>query len=1005
MRKCVMLLLGVLLFSNLFAQTRTITGKVTEKNGTPIPNVSVVIKDGAGGTVTDASGNFSLPVPNNAQALTFSFVGYATQEVGIGGRTTINVTLSAAENQGGLQEVVVTGYSTRRRTEFTGAASKVGSKQIAQIPIGSFDQILQGRAPGLYIASGSGQPGAAARVNIRGVGSISGNTDPLYVVDGIPVEPQVFRTLNPNDFETVDVLKDAAGAGQYGSRGANGVIVITTKKGRAGKAQIQYRGQTGFSNPPNNTFNMMTTAQRLEFEEKILGPGGFGTGFPGWQYSPNNPRYQTLTPAQRATEAALLDSIRQINTDWQDIFFQRGIFQTHEVNASGGANNMNYYTSLSYYKQQGVVIRSDLERYTFRSNIGFRTDRLNVQLNAGAGFSKQSGIESEAGVALANPIAAAFLTLPYERLRLADGRTNVAAGKIGPNAYDRLFTTTNMINQFKGTLGITASLDIWGGIGLRTITGIDYRNNNTTRFIDPTSFAGRQIAQGQAGAYTEGNSENFQFITTSGLTFNRTFNSRHVVNAQAMFEFITNRARSNSATGFGLNPRLPNTPAAVTAGSSTNNLIPLFSGGRTRNALYSLFALADYTFDRKYTISASIRNDNPSQVPETQRSNYFYSVGASWNAIEENFMKNQNIFQELRIRASYGTAANVNGFTSDFGYIASYGSGSYSGTPGIVPNSPGNLDYALESQAIANIGLEFANFNRRLRTTLEFYNKESRDLFVNQQITRISGFTSLSTNAAEVRNRGIEIGIAGDVISKQDLTVTLGVNAGYNKNEITSLGSLTEFPSGTGIFRVGLPIGSHYTVGFVRVDPQTGNPIYLDLQGRETTVYSANNNLADFGTWLPTWTGGSSLDARWKGFDLSALFSFATGTKRFNNERFFYEGGNNLFQYNQRVEMLDAWTRPGQVTDYQRVGAGSTRQFSSKDINDASFLRFRNLQVGYTFNFRNPKYIRGFRLFAQGQNLATWTKWEGFDPEESNNIATYEFPNPKTFTFGVDINF
>jgi hypothetical protein len=653
------------------------------------------------------------------------------------------------------------------------------------------------------------------------------------------------------------------------------------------------------------------------------------------------------------------------------------------------------------------VIRSSLDRYTFRGNVDFRTDRLNVNVRTGAGWSNQSGIESEAGIALANPIAAAFLTLPYERLYRPDGNINVGAGRIGPNAYDRLFTTTSEINQFKGTLGVTAQFDIWKGLGFRTTNGIDYRNNNSTRFINPTSFAGTQIAAGQQGSYNEGNAEFTQLITTTGLIYGNTFAERHRLNAQAMFEYIAVRSRNFNATGYGINPKLPNTPAGIAAGTGTNNFIPTLAGGRTRNAIASVFGVADYTLDRKYTLSGSIRTDAPSQVPIENRDNIFWSLGASWNAMEETFMRGQNILQDLRVRASVGTAANAAGFTSDFGYLVTYGSqpGGYGGATGIIPTSPGNPEYELESQFIANLGLELATWQRRLRTTFEVYQKESRSLFVNQPLSRTTGFNQLSVNAAKVRNRGFEAAINADVVTGADYLVTVGINAGYLKNEVVSLGSLNEIPLGTGIIRVGYPIGTHYTVGWVGVDPQTGNALYQDSTGKVTTVYSASNNRAEFGTYLPRWAGGANVDARWKGFDVGVLFSFAEGVNRFNNERFFYEGGNNLFQYNQRVEMLNVWKNPGDVTDYQRIGAGNSRQFSSKDINDASFIRLRNLNLGYTFNFRESRPIRGFRLFVQGQNLATWTKWEGFDPEESNNIATYEFPNPRTYTVGLDINF
>lgn len=1012
MRKLLSLILAcIMLVGQLAAQNRTVTGKITDQNGTPIPNASVTIKGRSAGTTSEADGSFTLTVPSSTRNLVISSVGFTSTEASIGSLGIVNISLSLSNAN--LENIVVTGYTSQRKSEFTGASAKVGADKIDQVPMASIDQILQGRAPGLYIASSSGQPGAAAgRVNIRGVGSISGGTNPLYVIDGIPVETGVFRTLNPNDFQSVDVLKDAAGTSLYGSRGANGVIVITTKKGRAGKTRLQYRAQGGINKPVSSKFDMMNTAQRLQFEEQILGPsnilpvGNTGrTGYPGWDYSPSNPRYNNLSAAQKQSEAALLDSIKTIDTDWPSFFFRDGTFQSHEVNASGGSDNLSFYTSLGYYNQEGTILRSSLDRYTFRANLDFKSDRLTVSVRSNAGWSTSSGIESEGGVNLGNSIAAAYLTLPYERLYNTNGNINVAAGRIGPNAFDLLNTTTNITNQFKGALGVTAILNVWNGISLKTTSGVDYRNNNTSRYIDPNSFVGRQVARGQQGSYNEGNSENVQFITTSGITFDQTFNEKHKVNAQALLEFVKNKNRSFNATGYGLNNKLPNTPAAIAPGNTTNNFIPLIGGGKTQNAIYSLMALANYSYDRRYTVSGSLRRDAPSQVPEAYRNNIFWSAGASWNIISEKFMENVNVLQDLALRASYGSSANANGFTSNFGYISSYGSASYAGTPSIVPASPGNPEYKLESQTVANIGLDLAAWNRRVRVTLDVYKKQSENLFVNQQLSRTTGFNVLSTNAAEVTNKGVELLVNVDVVSNKNLLVTVGGNAAYLKNEITSLGQLTEFVSGTGIFRVGLPIGAHYTVGYLGVDPQTGNPIYEDSTGKSTTQYLASNSRATYGTYLPKYQGGITIDSRYKNLDVSVLFSFASGVKRFNNERFFYEGGNNLFQYNQAVNMLNVWRKAGDATNLQRIGVGSTRQFSSQDVNDASFLRLRNVNVGYTFNFNNDKPIRGFRVYAQATNLLTWTKWTGFDPEEADNIATYEYPNARTYTVGLDVNF
>jgi TonB-linked SusC/RagA family outer membrane protein len=1010
MRKILALMLGVIVFYTALhaQQTRAIAGRVTDENGQPVVGASIIVQGTNIGTTSDANGYFTINVAPTARILLISAVGYGQQEITIGTQSTVNATLSIAS--GSMEEVVVTGYTTRRRSQFTGAASKVTAEKIAQVPLGSFEQILQGRAPGLYISSSSGQPGNSnSRVNIRGVGSISGSNSPLYVMDGIPIEANVFRSMNPNDFESVDVLKDAAGAGLYGAAAANGVIVITTKKGRAGRLNLQYRGQVGFSQPPTlKNLRLMNTEERLQYEENILGgtAGILGTGltgYPGWDYSPRNPRYQNLTPTQRATEAALLDSIRSINTDWASLFFRNGKFDQHELSASGGAGNLTFYSSLSKYKQEGVIIRSLLDRYTYRGNVDFKTNRLTIGLRSSAGFSQYSQIESESAVALANPVAAAYLELPYRKPFRQDGKPNVGTGQTGANAYDRLFTTTDNINQFKGNLGIQAQFEIWNGISLRNTSSVDWRNNNSTRFIDPASWAGGLVATGAQGLYNEGNSENLILFTRTGLGYDKLIADKHNISASAFVEAIRERNRSIAATGYGINPQLPNTPRGITSGNAT--FLPAIGGGRSLSGRFSTLALVEYTYDNKYTFFGNIRNDAPSQVPLKNRDNIFWGVGGSWNIIREDFMEAQNIFQDLRLRASHGEVANVAGFASDFGYISTYSSlaSGYAGVPAIVPSSPGNEEYSLESQVISNLGLDLSVWDRRLRITTEVYKKFSKNLFVSQGLSRTTGFNALSVNAGEVQNTGFEFDVNTDVIRGRELLLTIGVNGGFNKNEVTSLGLLSDIPAGTGIFRVGYPIGTHYTVGWLGVDPQSGLPIYEDIDGNPTTVYNAANNRSAYGTYLPSFVGGATLDLTWKGFFASALFHTAQGIQRFNNESFFYETTNSNVQFNKRVDMLNSWTKPGDITDYQRIN--SQRQFSSKDIEDASFVRFRNLQVGYTFRPPSTKIVNNVRLWGQAQNIYTWTKWQGFDPEESNNIANYEFPNPRTYTLGLDINF
>ena len=1015
MRKSILTLMVVFAFVlNATAQSREITGRVNDEKGMPVPGVSVLPSSGRNGTQTDKEGNYKIVLSPNARTLTFSSVGFETQVIAVRSSNTVYATLKVAD--GKLSEVVITGYTVRKRAESAAADSKVSAKEIEQVPIASFENILQGRAPGLYVASASGQPGSAARVNIRGVGTIGGNSDPLYILDGMPIEAEVFRTLNPNDFETIDVLKDAAGAGQYGSRAGNGVIVITSKKGRAGKTQFQYRGQVGFAEAPTEqNLQLMNTSQRLQYEGNFLGPAGVigagtATGFPGWDYSPNNPAYQASTPAQQAIFAGKLDSVSKINTDWAKIFFQRGTFKQNELNASGGSQNMTFYTSLSAYQQQGVVIRSNLDRYTFRGNMDIRGDRVTVSIRSSAGYSSLKGIESEAGVALANPIAAAYLELPYRALYKSPNVIDTGSGKTGANAYDRSNTTTAVTNQFKGNLAITVQYRIWKGLSFKMTNGVDYRNNNTSRYIDPNSFAGHSPAGGQ-GSYNEGNSENLQLVNTTGLVYTNTFGAKHQVNLQVMSESIRNKFRSFNATGFGLNRALSNTPAAITPGSTTNNEIPLIGGSKTINGISSIFVLGDYTYNKRYTLSGTYRRDASSVVPIANRVIQTGTGGIAWNMTEEKFMKRQHIFQEARLRASYGELANLNAFNitgiGDFSYIALYGSGSYSGVSGIIPTSPGNPDLKIESQVITNIGADFSLWHSRLRVTADIYKKVSKNLLVTQGVSRTSGFNSLATNAGKVENRGLDFKIDADVVSSKSFLVTVGVNGGFNRNRITSLGQFNEIiPTNTiQTYRVGLPLGTHYIVQYLGVNPQSGLPVYADVNGNPTTDYLGANKRATFGTYLPSFTGGASVDITWNNFDLGILLSTAQGVKRVDNESLFFESTNANTSFNKIVQMLTSWQTPGQMTSYQKINSTYAASGTSEDIRDASFVRLRNVRAGYTFNTKAGKPIRSFRVWGQGENLFTWTKWTGFDPEESNNIATYEFPNPKSYSIGLDINF
>jgi len=1007
------LILMLFIAVSAIAQDRIVTGTVTSsEDRLPIPGVSVKINGARIGTQTDANGKYSLNVPGTVSMIEFSYLGYQMQSRTIPSSGVMNVAMVIDANA--LNEVVVTGYTSVSRAKSVSASANVSAKAIANVPNASFDQILQGRAPGLNVLAGSGQPGAAARVIIRGQSSITGNNNPLYIMDGVPIEATVFQSLNSNDFESVTVLKDASATSLYGSRGSAGVIVITSRKGAAGKTIISYSGQGGVSTRTRSKFDMLNSPQLLMLQEAAkLGAG--------WTLSPLNTANVTVTNTA-AIKARRLDSLKNTQTDWDDIFFKNGTFQSHQVSASGGNENTRFYTSLSYYNQNGITDRSSLKRYNYRLNLDHTSGKLTLGVQSAVGFSRNNYIESEASVSLANPFAAAYLALPFEKPYDANGKiiTSGTAGqynfpiydsRLGSNALDRYQSTSNLQNQFKGTVAFNAAYEIAKGLKLKSNLGIDFRETNTERSIYPGTYPGGLTnIPGQQGSFGLGNVRNFQLISTSGLTYSNVFNGKHEVEGSALYETVDNRLNTYSFTGYGINPKLLNTGAGITAGTTTNALIPVVAGAKTRSAFASGIFIGRYTYDGKYTAQASLRRDGSSKLPEESRFHNFYSLGLNWNAKKEKFLENVSFLDALRVRASYGTAANGNGSAnanSDFSYIPTYTSISYAGTAGVAPLSAGNALLDWEYSKTTNIGFDAEILKSRITVQVDVYNKETEQVLIDQQLSRTSGFASLTVNAGKVRNRGIETALDFKIVRSKDWDFSLNTNFAYNKNKVTDLGQVEKFEQGTSIIRVGLPLGSHYAVKNAGVDPATGTQLYFNTDGTKTAVYNAaTQSVAEFGTFNAPFTGGFGSSLRYKGFDFSTFFTFANNYSRYNNESFFLTNVGNIGAYNQTTSLLNYWKAPDQITDVPRFG--TLRQFNSQDIYDASFIRLRNVIVGYTLPqnlVKAVKYISGVRIYVQGQNLHTWTKWPGFDPEDSNNIAQFEYPATRQFTFGLDVKF
>lgn len=997
------------------AKAIDVSGKVVDENGLAMPGATVKVKGGSLMVATDLNGNFTLKaVPENS-ILIISYLGYGDKE--LAAKSSLGtISLSPVANM--LQNVVITGYTNYTKNQSASASSLVTAEKINQVPGLTVDQILQGRVPGMSVISTSGQPGQSASVVIRGIGSVNGSSTPLFVLDGVPIEAGYFQTINPEDIETATVLKDASAKALYGSRGSNGVIVLTSKKGRAGKVGVNYTSQYGFSNLSRPNFEMMNTEQRLRFEEEVGLLSNRNLG-PGWTYSPKNPTYAAGTAASRARADFILDSLRKINTDWRDIFFQKGQFQEQQVSLNGGSEKFKFYNSLNYYKQEGVAKRTGLDRYALRSNLDFNDNKFSGSVNVSLGYSQSSFTEGEGGTGAGTAMASVYYALPYEYPYAPDG-TLIHPGnrssyfildqREGSQGLERLLNSSDKTDQLKSIIGTSFAYQILPELKLSTRAGIDYRMSTDQVFINPDSYYGsRSVSNtlGGRGRLTDGSRRNFNVISTSGLTFAKKNASKHDLEVSAFYEYVYNNYNSFGFSAYGIDGRLPETPAGVTNGSST--FLPSVTGGKSKSALASFMGVGRYTFDEKYSLTASYRYDGSTKVAPQNKWHGFYSIGASWNAKAESFLQSSNLISDLQFRASYGTTASP--FGGDFIYLPTYAvTTTYGGISGIRPVAAGNANFDWEYVNEFNVGFDLALFkSKRLRASVDYYNKITSNMFIDQPPSQTSGFASLNLSSGKMRNRGVEFDVNGDVLKSGDFTWSLGVNAGYNINRILHVTDVVDsYPDGdTRILKVGFPYGTYFAPDWAGVDPATGDARYYNLDGSITTTYNVNTqSTTNSGSLYPKLTGGFNTALSYKGFSATALFSFVSDVMRWNNEDFYNEN-QRYATSNQTVRMLEnRWKKPGDDAILQRFDV--PRNFTSKDIQDASFLRLRNVTLSYNLPknvLEKTRLLKGVKIFVQGQNLFTWTKWRGLDPENNAVYGRFQYPNTRTYTAGLNVNF
>lgn len=1051
MKKLLLFMSLVLMMAQSWAQTRTVTGKITDAQGKPVASASVTVKGGTKGTLTKDDGSFSLEAPINAKIVVISSVGFATQEIPLGNKYSLTVTLQ--QDDASLGEVVITGYSREKKSQFTGSAVVLSGKVVEEVPVGSFDQALQGRAPGMLVNSGSGQPGSSANVTIRGISSISGaGAQPLYVLDGVPIPAGDFQTLNPNDFESLTVLKDAGAAALYGARGGTGVIVITTKKGKAGTTRMTARSQLGITKAPNfDRLNIMNTDEILQYEER-LGAAQANPATvtdPGWTWSKNNPTYATASPTEQANRDHLLDSVRKIHTDIPGLFYRNGLSQSHELNMSGGSDKTKFYLSTSMFDQKGIDRGSELKRYIVRLNLEHTVNKFTVQWNTSVGYSKTNYSEGEAlGNSARNPFQMTYRARPYDNPYKADGTLNYGTSsalslKQLANVMNGIENSSLSQNQVKINTGLTAIYKLFPFLALKNTFGVDFAGDMWQRYINPNSYIGTltpAFSTAYPGLDQEATKYTTNLINTSSALFNKKY-GKHDLEVGAYFEVVRNYQKGLGFTLYNLDPRITYTgQGAGTLPTSGATTYPQYAtSAKSGYGIRSYFATARYTYDDKYTISANIRRDGTSRIAnDANKEITTWSAGATWNVMRESFMDDQKILTDLKVRASYGIVPNISSITTgSYNMLSTSGGTSwvnvtnYTGpqqatytasaansypditsVTGSAPSSPGNPNLKIEHIKKANIGVDFAVWQNRAHFSVDVYKNMTVDMFVSQPLPSTSGLygSSLSVNAGKMSNKGIEWTASVDVVKTRNYGFTFTWNHAINVNKIEDLGLVSEYPLGTFLIQKGLPYGTHYTPHYLGADPTTGAPRFETTDGKVTNDPAAAPNFAKYGTYMPKHVGGFTLDFRYKGFSISTLFSYQMGVVRSNNIRNWITRGTVGYQasVNGSKELLTRqWQKPGDNAWYQGITAAD-RGFTSSDLENAKFLRFRTINVSYqipAIAFRGNNIIKGAKVYAQMQNVAVWSPWTGLDPEDNNNISLNEYPNPKMITAGVDINF
>lgn len=989
------------------SRKKRVTGVVKDVMGEPLIGANVVEKGrSTNGVITDFNGKFTLEVDESA-SLVVSYIGYLAQDIPTKGKGDFHIILKEDTNT--LDEVVVTGYGDFKKATYTGSASVLTTEKLEALPVVSVGQMIESNIPGISVVAGtSSQPGAKTTLRVRGVASMNASTEPLYVLDGVPIPSYdlsnftsmseaggmgFIETLNPADIESITVLKDAASASLYGAKGANGVVLITTKKGKEGKLRVNMAAKYGITDFAYTYRPLMGGEERRELIHE---------GLVNFQLDKGVSEQE----AQQYADANIDQYAKRLPqgySDWESALFKTGYQQDYNLSASAGNQNSSFIGSLGYTKQTGVSLNSEMERFTGRVDASNKYKKVEFGMNAS--FSWTKNVHLPEGKFYGSAIYASKVNLtPSTPIYNEDG--TYASGYRENNGYNPILEAE--VNDYyartvraMGTAKI--AYNVWDNLKVSSVFTVDYSLTKDFFFQSP---------DGRDGATYQGRgrmqmTDRIRYTSQNNLTYSKTF-GKHSVSAVTAFEVMKydyeDLYAAKKTYGQDINTSLGNAADPIDADQKLQE-----------DALMSYVASVNYSYDDKYYASFSFRRDGSSRLSPDTRWGNFWSLSASWRLSQERFMQPlKSVLSDLKLRASYGVNGNLP--SSYYGYQSTYTTGAfYSGKPSPWESTLGNEELTWEKNYALNLGLDIGLFSR-VNVSLDWYTRTTKDLLMSKQLNSISGFSSLLTNVGQMRNTGVELEVRSNNIKTKDFSWTTAFNLSHNKNKILKLADLPWFVDGRYVRKEGYPFNTIYLREYAGVDPETGSALYYDNQQDENGNYT-KNKVTDPGQAspiplkdiTPTISRGFMNTFNYKFIDLSFNLSYSFGGYSYDNASYILQDDGYSVISNKSTEQRRRWQKPGDITDVPRFVYGNKKggnYNSSRAIHSTDHIRLKSLILG----LNAPKAwlqklgIGNARIYFSGTNLLTWAAYDQYDPEMSGVVGFYT-PPLKTYAFGLELKF